>query len=118
MQINDSDFYEDDEMLPFKRPTRNHNDEPDVKYYHITSNTTLRHLITFLKQRFKFADIRKAVWGKEHVHLQHDKELVSQILKELKGRTNELFNKCDTFIATFNSIGYEWPFLIFKFDFL
>jgi hypothetical protein len=59
----------------------------------------------FLKGEFKAGDILKIIWGRELVNIDQDQQLIKNIIRDLKNRTNGAFVETNTLVATFNFIG-------------
>lgn len=96
---------DDDELQPFKLPTRSQTDEHTIKHCVVTGDTTVADLIKFLKGEFKAGEVMKVVWGKEVVAFDQTDKKIADIINELKARTNGNFNEKNTLVATFNFIG-------------
>ena len=96
---------DDEDLQPFRLPTRSQTDEHTIKSCMITPDTTVEHLKKFLIGEFKAGEVMKAVWGREIINFDNDSTKIFDIISELKERTNGVFKETATLVATFNFIG-------------
>jgi hypothetical protein len=54
----------------------------------------------FFHSEFRSGDISKLVWGKEYIHCNDDKQLISNIIADLKKRSNGTFSETSTLVLT------------------
>jgi hypothetical protein len=55
---------EEEDLQPFRLPTRSQTDEHTIKHCVVTSETTVAELKKFLIGEFKAGEIMRAVWGR------------------------------------------------------